>query len=103
MPISVIVPARNEERNLPALLYSLAAQPQPAAEVIVVDDQSRDQTAAIAAAAGAKVVASPGPPAGWTGKNHACHLGAEAAAQPWLLFLDADTCLVPGALASALA
>ena len=52
--VSVVVPARDEERTLPALLASLDGL--PVAEVVVVDDDSSDGTAAVAAAAGARVV-----------------------------------------------
>ncbi len=97
-PISAIIPARNEAHNLPTLLSSLAAQSLKAAQIIVVDDQSEDGTAAIAEKAGVTVIRCQGPPSGWTGKTFACHLGADAATQPWLLFLDADTELSPQAL-----
>ena len=102
LPISVIVPARDEAERLPALLASLAAQRYPAAELIVVDDESRDGTADLAQAAGARVLATGGPPDGWTGKNYACHVGARAATGQWVLFLDADTTMGPLALAAAL-
>lgn len=102
LPISVIVPARDEAGRLPALLASLAAQRHPATELIVVDDESRDGTAELARAAGARMLATGGPPDGWTGKNYACHLGADAASGQWLLFLDADTTMGPVALAAAL-
>jgi glycosyltransferase involved in cell wall biosynthesis len=103
LPVSVIIPARDEAATLPALLASLAAAWPPVAQILVVDDQSSDDTAAVARAAGATVVAAPDPPAGWTGKTHACHLGAWRAEQPWLLFLDADTRLQPQAVIAALA
>jgi 4,4'-diaponeurosporenoate glycosyltransferase len=74
--MSVIVPARDEERSLPRLLRSLAGQTMPPLEVIVVDDHSRDDTAARAAAAGARVLSSAPLPDGWTGKTWACHQGA---------------------------
>jgi 4,4'-diaponeurosporenoate glycosyltransferase len=102
LPISVIIPARNEATNLPPLLASLATQHPGAAQVIVVDDQSGDATAAVAESAGATVVRSPGPPPGWIGKTYACHLGARAASQPWLLFLDADTSVGSDGLRTAL-
>ncbi len=101
-PISVIIPARNEAHRLPTLLASLAAQSVKPAQIIVVDDQSEDGTGALAEKAASLVIRCPGPPAGWTGKTFACHLGAAAATEPWLLFLDADTALSPQALQASL-
>ncbi|WP_296604956.1 glycosyltransferase family 2 protein [Nocardioides sp.] len=91
--VCVVVPARDEERTLPALLASVRAQSSPVAEVVVVDDSSRDATAAVARAAGAHVVDAGPPPAGWTGKAWACHTGTRAGGGDALLFLDADTVL----------
>ncbi len=67
-------------------------------EVVVVDDASRDATASVACAAGATVLPAGDPPAGWTGKAWACHVGAEATSGDLLLFLDADTRFAPDAL-----
>ncbi|MCK5891793.1 glycosyltransferase [Aeromicrobium sp.] len=100
--ISVIVPARDEEATLPALLASLAASAGPVAEVVVVDDGSRDRTAAIGRAARARVVPAGTPPAGWTGKAWACHTGASITTGDVLLFLDADTVLATDALGGLL-
>lgn len=101
--LAVIVPARNEERSLPVLLRSLAAQSPPPAEMVVVDDTSEDATATVAREWGARVV-GPGPvPPGWTGKTWACRAGVEATVSPLLVFLDADTQLAPGALAHLVA
>ena len=75
-PVSVIVPARNEERNLPTLLRSLAEQSVKPREVVVVDDGSTDRTAEIARQCGATVIASQPLPEGWRGKTWACHQGA---------------------------
>jgi 4,4'-diaponeurosporenoate glycosyltransferase len=97
--ISVIVPARDEAQVLPALLDSLARQTLPPLEVIVADDGSSDGTAAIAAAAGARVI-MPGPkPPGYRGKTWPCRRGAEEARGELLVFLDADTRLEPEGLA----
>jgi 4,4'-diaponeurosporenoate glycosyltransferase len=96
--IPIIIPARNEERNLPRLLGSIKGSRSAAPSVMVVDDASTDATASVAAAAGAAVISSHTLPAGWTGKTWACAQGAEAAIGTPLLFLDADTWLAPGGL-----
>ncbi|RYB91687.1 glycosyltransferase [Nocardioides oleivorans] len=97
-PVSVVVPARDEEGNLPRLLRSLDAQEHPVAEVVVVDDDSADQTAAVARSAGARVISADPPPVGWTGKAWACWTGMHHTTHDLLLFLDADTELAPHAL-----
>lgn len=100
--VSVVIPARNEQATLPALLASL--RHLPLAEVVVVDDSSVDDTATVARAGGATVLPASAPPPGWTGKAWACHLGADAVTGSGdrLLFLDADTVLEPDALAGLL-
>ncbi len=93
--VSVIIPARNEASNLPSLLASISALQHAPFEVIVVDDHSTDETAAVAASFGARVV-KPGPlPAGWVGKQWACAAGAAVATGRLLLFTDADTVHAP--------
>lgn len=96
--VSVVVPARDEQNALPALLASLAGQTCPPGEVIVVDDDSADATAAVATAAGATVVMSAGPPDGWSGKCFALHRGQARATGRLLVFLDADVTLAPDGL-----
>ena len=96
--LSVIVPARDEEKNLPVLLGSLVGQDLPPEEIIVVDDSSRDRTAGVARAGGARVVSSAPLPSGWRGKTWACHQGARDAEGDVLLFVDADVKFEPGAL-----
>lgn len=89
--VSIIIPARNEECNLPTLLRSLQTQAVRPHEVIVVDDGSTDRTAEIARQHGATEVASQPLPEGWRGKTWACYQGAQAATGELLLFVDADT------------
>ena len=93
--LSVLIPARNEAATLPHLLAALARQrPQPD-EVIVIDDHSSDDTAAVARTAGAalpiRVIQPPPLPADWCGKTWALHHGVQATDAELLLFLDADT------------
>lgn len=88
--ISVIIPARNEEHNLPRLLESVNRQNPAPLELIVVDDHSEDRTADIAQQFGARVVSSAPLPSGWTGKTWACHQGAQTARGDVLIFMDAD-------------
>lgn len=101
--LSVIVPARDEEATIAPLLESLRRLPVDPAEVVVVDDGSRDATASMARAAGLRVVPASAPPPGWTGKAWACHLGVKASGGELLLFLDADTVLSPDSLDALLA
>ncbi len=100
--VSVVVPARDEERTLPDLLAALRDSTVPVAEVVVVDDGSADGTAEVARDGGARVLTAGTPPVGWTGKAWACHVGADATTGDLLLFLDADTVLAPDALAGLL-
>lgn len=101
--VAVVIPARDEEASIGALLASVAAQVPAPAEVVVVDDGSTDATAAIASAAGARVVAAGDVPAGWAGKPWACAAGVTATTAPVVVFLDADVVLRPGALAALVA
>jgi 4,4'-diaponeurosporenoate glycosyltransferase len=101
--VSVIIPARNEEQNLPTLLRSLLAQPAKPCEIIVVDDGSTDRTVELARQLGATVISSQTLPEGWRGKTWACHQGAESAHGELLLFVDADTWFEPDGLARILA
>ncbi len=92
--LTIVIPARNEEANLPRLLQSIAMSAVRPAEILVVDDGSTDGTALIAQRFGATVITSAPLPAGWTGKTWACHQGAQRAVGDYLLFLDADTFFV---------
>ncbi len=100
--LSIIIPARNEESNLPTLLRSLAAQAIQPKEIIVVDDASTDRTAEIARQHSAQVLASRSLPEDWLGKPWACQQGAHNATGDYFLFLDADTWFEPEGLARAL-
>jgi len=96
--VSIIVPARNEEANIPILLRSLQSQIKAGDEILVLDDHSEDKTATAAEKEGARVINSKQIPPGWTGKTWACHQGALAATGKVLIFLDADTTIEDGGL-----
>jgi glycosyltransferase involved in cell wall biosynthesis len=89
--VSVIVPARNEEANLPECLRTLVGQSGVEYEVIVVDDHSTDRTRAIAENFPVRVITADPLPMGWSGKSNAVWSGAKVASGKWLLFTDADT------------
>jgi 4,4'-diaponeurosporenoate glycosyltransferase len=95
---SVVIPARNEENSLPALLQSLHHANTKVREIIVVDDDSRDRTVEIADNYGCKVLRNTVLPSGWAGKPWACWNGACAASGDYLLFFDADVFFTPGAV-----
>lgn len=93
--VSVLLPARNEENNLPALLQQLSMQTYSNLEILVYDDHSTDNTANIVNAFSRKdvrirLVPPESLPEGWLGKNFACHKLSQQAKGEALLFLDAD-------------
>ncbi len=107
--ITVLIPARNEAAVIAATVESLLGQDYPRLRVIVLDDNSDDQTGEIARAAAKgdrRLRILKGMPLlpGWLGKNWACHQLAQSAleelgeADDLLLFTDADVTWKPGAL-----
>lgn len=100
--VSILVPARDEERTIGAALAAALASTGATVEVLVGDDGSRDRTAEIVRSVAAqdprcRLIAVPPMPPGWTGKCHACACLAQAAQGRWLLFADADVRLEPTA------
>ena len=98
--ISIIIPARNEEKNIGLLLRDLMSQTTNIHEIICVDDGSVDQTYEVALSFGVKVVAIKDKPSDWTGKAWACQSGGAVATGDILLFLDADVRFSPDAISS---
>lgn len=96
-PLSVVIPVRDEARALPPLLADLATAPELVAEVLVVDGGSRDASAAAAALAGARVLASP------PGRGGQLRCGVAASRAAWLLLLHGDVRLPPDWAASVAA
>lgn len=100
---SVLIPARNEEANIARAVRSVLENGDPALELIVLDDSSEDRTAEIVRKIAAedprvRLEIAPPLPAGWCGKQHACHVLAQLARHPLLVFMDADVRLKPAAL-----
>jgi chlorobactene glucosyltransferase len=111
--LSILVPARNEERCIETCVRSLVAQNYKQLEVLVLDDASSDATATIVqrisdALPGEqkerlRLLSGAPLPAEWVGKNFACHQLAQQARGDYLLFTDADTVHAPGMAGAVLA
>ena len=101
--LSVLIPARNEAANIGDALRSVLANRDLELEVVVLDDESQDDTAAIVRALAeedprVRLAPAPALPPGWSGKQHACHVLAGLAKHGRLVFMDADVRLAPDAL-----
>jgi glycosyltransferase involved in cell wall biosynthesis len=106
--VAVLIPARDEEKNIGACIESVLASDGVELEVLVLDDASTDSTGmivreAISRDARVRLIATQSLPVGWNGKQRACWLLAQEAAAPLLLFLDADVRLEPDALVRCIA
>lgn len=104
--VSILIPARNEEANILALLTSIHQQDYDNYEVLILDDNSTDGTYAVCEAFAAKhpafkVIKGKALPADWLGKNYACHQLAQKAGGTYYLFLDADEQVQNGLINSA--
>lgn len=94
--VSIILPARNESAHIGDWIRAARRSTWPNLEIVIVDDHSTDDTAALARAAAdndsrVTIVPAPDLPAGWFGKQWACQVGAAQATGSLLLFTDADT------------
>jgi glycosyltransferase involved in cell wall biosynthesis len=103
--VDVLIPARNEERNIAACVEAVLASRAITLSVLVLDDASTDSTEEIVREialrdARVRLVQTKGLPSGWNGKQYACWLLAQESTAPLLLFLDADVRLQPDAIAA---
>ncbi len=111
--MSVLIPAKNEEKNIADCVKPFLVQLRDGDEIIVINNCSTDHTEAILKELGAveidgnkgvrphfrekgsdplfRYLNTPPTPEGWTGKNFALHLGVQHASGDWFLFTDADT------------
>jgi glycosyltransferase involved in cell wall biosynthesis len=106
--VSIIVAARNEQRNIAQALRSLLGLSYPDYELIVVNDRSEDDTGSILDDMASshnriKVIHIDALPAGWLGKNHALWVGSKRASGELLLFADADVVMEPTVVNRAVA
>ncbi|TNC74767.1 glycosyltransferase [Rubellimicrobium roseum] len=102
--VSVLIPARDEEGNIGAVLDSVLASRGVDLDVVVLDDGSADRTGTIVRERAAqdgrvRLVAGAPLPRGWVGKQHACWQLSLAARAPILIYVDADVRLHPETLA----
>lgn len=93
--VSILIPARNEAANILPLLQSIHQQDYSNYEVLILDDNSNDDTYKVCAGFTAghprfSLIKGNPLPAGWLGKNYACHQLAQRATGRYFLFLDAD-------------
>lgn len=103
-PVSVLIPARNEEANIGEALRCVLASHHVQLEVLVLDDDSTDRTGEIVRALAerdsrVRLLQGVGLPHGWNGKQHACWMLAQQASKDVLVFLDADVRIEPELLA----
>lgn len=105
--VSVLIPVRNEEDNIEECLQSISQQSYSNLEILVLDDQSTDQTSEIVLSHAQKenplkFIRGEELPAGWTGKNWACSQLYKESKGDYFLFIDADVRLSETAISSAL-
>ena len=98
--VTLVIPARNEGRNIRRCVESALSTNYPKVEIVVVDDHSTDDTGAVvaelaAADARVRVLTPPPLPTGWFGKQWACDAGCRVASGAIVGFLDADTWQAP--------
>jgi len=102
-PVSVLIPARDEESNICNATSWVLSNALHDLELIVVDDHSRDNTAELVERvtdqdSRMRLLRAPRLPDDWGGKPHSCFTGAANAGGDYLVFVDADVALEPDAI-----
>lgn len=106
--VSILIPARNEAGSIGPALEAILSNDHPSFEVLVMDDNSDDETASVVLRYAARdsrvrLLTSNALPSGWNGKQHACWQLANQSQHEWLLFLDADVRLSKDAVSRCVA
>ena len=97
--VSVLIPARNEEKNIEKCVNSVIIQGEIVGEILIYNDHSTDKTDTIIKSLVKKYknlvkqTETKNLPKGWLGKNYACHRLAISSKSEYILFVDADTTL----------
>lgn len=105
--VSILIPARNEEQNILNLLSSIRNQNYHNYEVIVLDDNSTDNTLQLSRDHCGndqrfRIISGKELPKEWVGKNYACFQLAQAASGKYMIFLDADVIIADGLINNAI-
>ena len=106
--ISVLIPARNEKKNIKRILVSMAKQDYPNLEILILDDNSTDSTSQIVQEfaqkdSRIKLIQGAPLPKGWKGKCFACHQLSKIAKGKYFVFTDADTLHFPNSISGSFA
>jgi chlorobactene glucosyltransferase len=106
--VSVMIPARNEEKNIRRILNSMVKQDYQNLEILVLDDNSTDGTGHMVEEfvkkdSRVKLIEGAPLPAGWKGKCFACHQLSKIAKGSYFVFTDADTLHYPNSISGSLA
>lgn len=108
--VTILVPAKDEEAGIAGCIERIAEQEYPKFDIVAVDDRSTDRTGVILdeiARENPKLrvlhIPAGALPSGWLGKCHALSKAEKLATGEWLLFVDSDVSIQPGALARTLA
>ncbi len=99
--VSVCIPARNEQHALTDCLQRVLDSTYERLEVLVLDDNSQDDTPALVrsfASEGVRFIKGHKPPKGWLGRNYALEQLLQEASGSYVLFIDTDTVLAPHAI-----